>query len=77
MPAKNNFLITNKNRLLFTIKMDNNANNQNKYYNVYGYLSVTDKKTNTTTYYFSNMQTLNIKDIGDNHGNEQAPDANN
>lgn len=75
--AKNNFLITNKNRLLFTIKMDNNEDNQKKYYNVYGYLSVTDTTTNTTKYYFSNMQTLNILDIGNNKGNEQAPDASN
>lgn len=74
--AVDNFYLTNKNRLLFTIKMDNTSANQNKYYNVYGYLAVTDS-TGKTSYYFSNQQTLNILDIGNNKGNEQAPDASN
>ncbi len=68
--AKDNFNLTNKNRLLFTIKMDNTAGNRARYYNVYGYIAVTDSNKNTT-YYFSNQQTLNILDVGTSQGNQQ------
>lgn len=70
--AVGNYPLTNKNRLLFTIVMNNTEGNRAKYFNVYGYLKVTNTQ-NETTYYFSDMQTLNIKDIGENSGTVQAP----
>ncbi len=72
--AVGNYPLTNKNRLLFTIVMNNTEGNRNKYFNVYGYLKVTDT-TGKTSYFFSDMQTLNIKEIGENLGTEQAPEA--
>lgn len=51
--------LTNKNRLLFTISYTNNESNRGKYFNVYGYIKVTDADGNSE-YYFSNVQTLNI-----------------
>lgn len=63
--------LTNKNRLLYTFTMLNTEKNQGKYYNVYGYLVVTDPSGNTN-YYFSNMQTLNILEIGTSAGSNQT-----
>ncbi len=61
--------ITNKNRLLITIDMKNSSNNQKKYYNVYGYLKVKDD-AGETKYYFSDMRTLNIYEIGNSKGEQ-------
>ncbi len=72
--AVGNYPLTNKNRLLFTLVMNNTEGNRNKYFNVYGYLKVTDT-TGKVSYFFSDMQTLNIKEIGENLGTEQAPEA--
>jgi len=52
---------TNKNRVLKTFAFDNTPANQMKYYNVYGYLKITDKNDNVKIIY-SNPQTLNILD---------------
>lgn len=52
---------TNKNRVLKTFAFDNTPANQMKYYNVYGYLKITDKNNNVKIIY-SNPQTLNILD---------------
>lgn len=52
---------TNKNRVLKTFAFDNTPANQMKYYNVYGYLKITDKNNNVEIIY-SNPQTLNILD---------------
>ncbi len=59
----NNPTLTNKNRYLFTMTMNNTASNQGKFYNVYGYLVVTDPNGNVS-YYTSNVQTLNIYECG-------------
>lgn len=50
--------ITNKNRVLFVLEQNNTESNQNRFYNVYGYLTVTYNGVTTT--YISNVQTLNI-----------------
>ena len=62
----NNPTLTNKNRYLFTMTMSNTANNQGKFYNVYGYLKVKAPGSDTWSYYTSNVQTLNIYECGTN-----------
>ncbi len=59
--------ITNKNRILITIDMNNTDKNRNRYYNVYGYLKVKDD-AGVTKYYFSDMRTLNIYATGTTEG---------
>lgn len=54
--------ITNKNRVLFVLEQNNSDGNRNRFYNVYGYLTVTYNGVTTT--YISNVQTLNIYDAG-------------
>lgn len=54
--------ITNKNRVLFVLEQNNTSGNQNRFYNVYGYLTVTYNGVTTT--YISNVQTLNIYEEG-------------
>ena len=54
--------ITNKNRVLFVLEQNNTSGNQNRFYNVYGYLTVTYNGVTTT--YISNVQTLNIYNEG-------------
>ncbi len=55
--------ITNKNRVLFVLEHNNTEKNQNRFYNVYSYLTVTTPD-NVTTTYISNVQTLNIYEEG-------------
>lgn len=55
--------ITNKNRVLFVLEMNNTEKNQNRFYNVYSYLTVTTPEGVKTTY-ISNVQTLNIYEEG-------------
>lgn len=54
--------LTNKNRLLVTMSYSNTEANRGKFYNVYGYVTVTYQGETTT--YFSNVQTLNIFEAG-------------
>ncbi len=55
--------ITNKNRIQFVINFNNTEKNQNRFYNVYSYVTVTTNDGVTTTY-ISNVQTLNIYETG-------------
>ncbi|MBQ8001602.1 MAG: starch-binding protein [Ruminococcus sp.] len=67
-----NHNITNKNRVLFVFEHNNTESNQNRFYNVYSYLTVTTPDEVTTTY-ISNVQTLNIY----TEGNKDAVVENN
>ncbi len=51
--------ITNKNRIQFVVGFNNTEKNQNRFYNVYSYVTVTTDDGVTSTY-ISNVQTLNI-----------------
>lgn len=65
--------ITNKNRFLYTVKFNNTEANQNRNFNVYGYIKVTSNvKDAQPVYYFSELQTLNIKEYGNKVGNDQV-----
>lgn len=55
--------LTNKNRYLFTIEIDNTLDNRAAFYNVYAYMTVTSPEGVATTY-ISNVQTLNIHTMG-------------
>ena len=55
-----NHNITNKNRVLFVLEQNNTAANQNKFYNVYGYLIVKAPGADNAEIFISNVQTLNI-----------------
>lgn len=55
--------LTNKNRYLFTIELNNTLDNRAAFYNVYAYMTVTTPDGVTTTY-ISNVQTLNIHTMG-------------
>ena len=58
-----NHNITNKNRVQFVISFNNTESYQNRFYNVYSYVTVTTPDGVTTTY-ISNVQTLNIYETG-------------
>lgn len=68
--AVNKFDLTNKNRYLYVFQMNNTPANRGKYFHVYGYLKVTDDK-GITSYYFSDMRTLNIDEVGKSTGMDQ------
>lgn len=55
--------LTNKNRYLFTIELDNTLDKRAAFYNVYAYMTVTSPEGVATTY-ISNVQTLNIHTMG-------------
>ena len=55
--------LTNKNRALMTFITNNTANSRNRYYTAVAYLAITDKSTDKTTYYFSNVELFNINDF--------------
>lgn len=52
--------ITNYNRVLFTIKYSNTESNRGRFFNVYGYVKITDKESGAVKYYFSDVRYHNI-----------------
>ncbi|MBQ8796325.1 MAG: hypothetical protein IJZ54_07875 [Clostridia bacterium] len=62
--------ITNKNRVQKAFVFDNTTQNQQRYYNVYGYMVIDEGNGEGTQYYFSNQRTLNI--MQDSIGNVVA-----
>ena len=55
--------VSNKNRFMFTISFNNTMSYQKRFYNVYSYVTVTTPEGVTNTY-ISNVQTLNLYNIG-------------